>query len=57
MVPKTSIGSASPGLRRSAQRVPVFFVVVVVVVVFFFYFLGLHLWHMKVPKLGVELEL
>ena len=24
---------------------------------FFFSFLGLHLWHMDVPKLGVELEL
>ena len=24
---------------------------------FFFFFLGLHLWHMEVPKLGVELEL
>ena len=23
----------------------------------FFFFLGLHLWHMEVPKLGVELEL
>ena len=24
---------------------------------FFFLFLGLHLWHMEVPKLGVKLEL
>ena len=24
---------------------------------FFFCFLGLHLWHMEVPRLGVELEL
>ena len=24
---------------------------------FFFAFLGLHLWHMKVPRLGVESEL
>ena len=24
---------------------------------FFFFFLGLHLWHMEVPRLGVELEL
>ena len=24
---------------------------------FFFSVLGLHLWHMKVPRLGVELEL
>ena len=24
---------------------------------FFFCFLGLHLWHMKVPRLGVDLEL
>ena len=24
---------------------------------FFFFFLGPHLWHMEVPKLGVELEL
>ena len=23
---------------------------------FFFFFLGLHLWHMKVHRLGVELE-
>ena len=22
----------------------------------FFFFLGLHLWHMQVPRLGVELE-
>ena len=26
-------------------------------VFFFFCFLGLHLWHMKVPRLGVESEL
>ena len=25
--------------------------------VFFFCFLGPHLWHMEVPKLGVEMEL
>ena len=25
--------------------------------IFFFFFLALHLWHMKVPRLGVELEL
>ena len=24
---------------------------------FFFFFLGLHLWHMEVPRLGVESEL
>ena len=24
---------------------------------FFFFFLGLHLWHLGVPRLGVELEL
>ena len=24
---------------------------------FFFFFLGLHFWHMEVPRLGVELEL
>ena len=26
-------------------------------VLFFFFFLGPHLWHMEVPRLGVELEL
>ena len=36
----------------TALEVNSFFVVVVVVV-----FLGLHLWHMEVPRLGVELEL
>ena len=24
---------------------------------FFFFFLGLHLWHMEVPRLGAEWEL
>ena len=24
---------------------------------FFFFFLGLYLWHMEIPRLGVELEL
>ena len=25
--------------------------------IYFFVFLGSHLWHMEVPRLGVELEL
>ena len=25
--------------------------------IFIFCFLGLHLWHMEVPRLGIELEL
>ena len=26
-------------------------------ILYFIYFLGLHLWHMEVPRLGVQLEL
>ena len=33
------------------------FVVVVVVAVLSFIFLGPHLWHIEVPRLGVQLEL
>ena len=34
-----------------------FFCLFVLVFVGFFYFLGPHLWHMEVPRLGVESEL
>ena len=30
---------------------------IVIHIFFFFCFLGPHLWHMEVPRLGVELEL
>ena len=32
------------------------FTLYLIVLVFFFFFLGPHLWHMDVPRLGVELE-
>ena len=28
-----------------------------IIYIFGFWFLGLHLWHMEVPRLGAELEL
>ena len=35
------------------------FIIIIIIIIFFFFFcfLGLHSWHMDVPKLGVELEL
>ena len=50
--PKLATTSQAPKSPRSRQLLQIYFIFF-----FFSFFLGLHLWHMEVPSLEVELEL
>ena len=43
--------------RQEKVKEKVCVIVSVFFFIFYFFVLGLHLWHMEVPRLGVELEL
>ena len=52
-----SLTSPHPGTAAEQESHPDGYYCICIILLFCFVFLGPHLWHMEVPRLGVELEL